>query len=49
MTMLLGILFLIVLFFVFMAVSRERRNDSCAGCGLRRSLGRGCGRCSDRE
>jgi hypothetical protein len=48
MATLLGIVFLVVLFFLFMAVSRERRTP-CTGCGVRRSLRLGCGRCTDEK
>jgi hypothetical protein len=41
----LGIALLIALFFLFMAIPRERRRTACTGCGIRQSVGLGCGNC----
>jgi hypothetical protein len=41
----LGIALLIALFFLFMAIPRERRRTACMGCGIRQSVGLGCGNC----
>jgi hypothetical protein len=49
MTTILGIAFLIVLFFLFMAIPRERRRGACMGCGVRQSVGLGCGSCHEHE
>jgi hypothetical protein len=46
---LLGIAFLIALFFLFMAIPRERSRTACMGCGIRQSVGLGCGRCPPNE
>ena len=49
MTTLLGIGFLIALFFLFMTIPRERRRGACVGCGVRKSVGLGCGECHRHE
>jgi hypothetical protein len=49
MTTLLGIAVLIALFFLFMVIPRERRRGACRGCGVRQSVGLGCGKCHTHE
>jgi hypothetical protein len=49
MAAILGIAFLIALFFLFMAIPRERRRGACMGCGVRQSVGLGCGHCHQHE
>jgi hypothetical protein len=45
----LGIALLIALFFLFMAIPRERRRTACMGCGIRQLVGLGCGSCHPNE
>jgi hypothetical protein len=45
----LAIALLIALFFLFMAIPRERRRTACMGCGIRQSAGLGCGSCKPDE
>jgi hypothetical protein len=45
----LGIALLIALFFLFMAIPRERRRTACMGCGIRQSVRLGCGSCHPKE
>jgi hypothetical protein len=45
----IGIVLLIGLFFLFMAIPRERRRGACMGCGVRQSVGLGCGNCHTHE
>lgn len=40
---------LIALFFLFMAIPRERRHTTCMGCGIRQSAGLDCGSCKPDE
>jgi hypothetical protein len=49
MTTFVGITVLIALFFLFMAIPRERGRGACRGCGVRKSVGLGCGECHRHE